>query len=397
MKNRTIALAFTLVIALSLGVFSTLPGVLAIGEVTPTPGAQPQPTQPPAPAEPLDDAAVEALFDQALSAFQAGNFEEAIRVMDEVLAADPENAEAWVVRGLAYGQQGDFERSIDDVTQAILLVPWAWDFYTFRGDAYAQAGEFNEALNDYGTALELNPRYEQAHASRSAVLRLLSRNDEARVYETIAQGIVAFESGSGVDAVGLYSDAISLAGGDERALAYAYYNRGLAFYTLEDLTSAIEDYTEAARNYPNMHDAYLARGIAYREDGDIESAGVDFLRRIELLENETVTETVPLGDTRDVEMAYGNVYRLSFEGRGGDTVTLAARDLEGVSVDPLIVLLNEAGEPIAGDDDFGGGLDSLIEDFRLPSDGIYTLVVSHANGGFNGVVRVTLGCTTDIC
>ena len=55
-----------------------------------------------------------------------------------------------------------------------------------------------------------------------------------------------------------------------------------------------------------------------------------------------------------------------------------------MGVDPLIALLDPDGTPIAGDDDMGGVLDSLVENFELPADGTYTLVVSHANGGYDG-------------
>ena len=46
--------------------------------------------------------------------------------------------------------------------------------------------------------------------------------------------------------------------------------------------------------------------------------------------------------------------------------------------------------PVAGDDDSGGDLNALIEDYVIPSDGTYTLVVSHAGGNPNGALRVLL-------
>jgi pre-peptidase len=93
-------------------------------------------------------------------------------------------------------------------------------------------------------------------------------------------------------------------------------------------------------------------------------------------------------------MAYRRVYAISFEGEAGQEINITARDFGGAFTDPLIALLGPDGEPIAGDDDFGGGLDSEIDNFELPEDGTYTLLVSHAEGGydfgFQGIVRVDI-------
>lgn len=114
------------------------------------------------------------------------------------------------------------------------------------------------------------------------------------------------------------------------------------------------------------------------------------MERITLLERQSFEDTIEVGGFIDVEMAYGNVYRITFEAQAGDIVTINARDLRQVFVDALIVLLDPDGVPIAGDDDFGGMLDAQIDLFALPVTGTYTIVVSHANGGFDGTIRVTL-------
>lgn len=58
---------------------------------------------------------------------------------------------------------------------------------------------------------------------------------------------------------------------------------------------------------------------------------------------------------------------------------------------PLILLCGEqAGNPLAADDDSGGNFDAAISDFSLPADGSYIAVLSHAGGGSAGAVRVLL-------
>jgi hypothetical protein len=143
-----------------------------------------------------------------------------------------------------------------------------------------------------------------------------------------------------------------------------------------------------------MHFAYLARGTSFRQAGDIQAAGSDFYNRITVLGTEFVDANLSIGSGVEIAMDYQRVVRIHFEGTAGAIITLSAREVVPASTDPLVALLDPDGNPIAGDDDTGGNLDSLIEDFELPISGTYTLLVSHAEGayaaGFDGIIRVAL-------
>lgn len=404
MRNRNVLPLLVIAGALLVSIFAATPRSLAISEVTatPTPGAAPTltpvPPQPsPTPLQILPTTVptqvpgstnVDDLIDQAVQAFQFGQFNQAIDLLNQALEIDPRNAEALAVRGIVYSQQGDFNRGVDDLTRAIEIVPYMWTYYTLRGDAFVALRELGQAMQDYDQSILLNPRYERAYRSRSALLFAQGDSTNATIDDLIAQGLASSALQNNSQAVEFFSAAIETRGGSTASYANAYYNRGLARYLSGDVAGAIPDYTSSLEFMSNMHDSYLARGIARRETGDLLGAGEDFMRRIEILEANTTNDSISANTALDVAMAYGNVYRLTFSGLGGESVTLSARDLDGVSVDPLIVLLGPDGVVLAGDDDFGGELDSLIADFRLPRDGTYTLVVSHANGGYDGTVRV---------
>lgn len=64
----------------------------------------------------------------------------------------------------------------------------------------------------------------------------------------------------------------------------------------------------------------------------------------------------------------------SFQGRAGQTVTIRADAAAGQSTDPQIHL-GFNGDILTMDDDGGGGYSSLIANYRLPSDGTYTIYV----------------------
>lgn len=74
----------------------------------------------------------------------------------------------------------------------------------------------------------------------------------------------------------------------------------------------------------------------------------------------------------------------SFEGRGGDIVTI---DLRSDAFDSVVLLFTADGTQIAQDDDGGGGLNARITRFRLPADGEYVIIVDGFRG-FTGERRL---------
>jgi hypothetical protein len=65
----------------------------------------------------------------------------------------------------------------------------------------------------------------------------------------------------------------------------------------------------------------------------------------------------------------------TFEGEEGQRVTIRCEAARGEDTDPRINLLDPDGDMITNDDDSGSGYNALIEDYRLPDDGTYTIKV----------------------
>ena len=71
-----------------------------------------------------------------------------------------------------------------------------------------------------------------------------------------------------IPAIAEYDKAIEL---DPR-YAPAYYNRGNAYYKLENVDQALADYDKAIELNPNYAPAYSNRGIAHRKLGNLGQA-----------------------------------------------------------------------------------------------------------------------------
>lgn len=390
--RKFFGLSFLFALLLSFGLMASMPMTsYAIDEVTPTPSPNQEEEE-----SDSDEIDVEALLDDGIELLSSGDFEEAIENMDIVLEVDEENTRALFIRGIALAQIGEFEASIDDFDTAIEIQPWVYEFYLYRGDVYRLAGNSTDALLDYEAAIDINPINANAYFRRSDLSYELGDDDTGDFDDLMVRAIEAAQDGDTDTALDFLDEATE-ADVDGSLIALAYYMRGSINMSNGENEDAFDDFTNAIEADDEMDNAYLARGILYRLDGDIEAAGQDFFLRMDIKIDEAVSETMEIGETIEIEMAYRRVVRIEFEGEAGQELTLSAREIGEAATDPLIVLLDPDGNPIAGDDDFGvgiNGLDSEIEDFELPEDGTYMLLVSHAEGayffGFNGLIEVEI-------
>ena len=81
-----------------------------------------------------------------------------------------------------------------------------------------------------------------------------------------------------------------------------------------------------------------------------------------------------------------------FAGQAGERVRIRMLRATG-ELDPLLLLSDGQGRELARDDDGGGGKNALIEDFRLPADGLYTITATRfelAQGQTSGPYRLEL-------
>ncbi|HAO13932.1 MAG TPA: serine protease [Planktothrix sp. UBA8407] len=110
-------------------------------------------------------------------------------------------------------------------------------------------------------------------------------------------------------------------------------------------------------------------------------------KRIELNGPE-VTDTLKQGDqVLPVDNSFYHVY--AFEGKAGQEVVI---EMNSKEVDSYLILLTEAGEELAQDDDGGGEKNAKIV-ATLPTDGTYILLVNSYEAGEAGAYRLHLKAT----
>jgi Flp pilus assembly protein TadD len=86
-----------------------------------------------------------------------GDYERATSDLGRAINLSPEDADAYLKRGMAYDTKGDYQHGITDFGMAIKLRPTSPTPYTMRGGAYELAGDRERAIADLEKALEIDP------------------------------------------------------------------------------------------------------------------------------------------------------------------------------------------------------------------------------------------------
>ena len=351
-----------------------------------------KPTPIPAPTALPEDFDIDRVLEDLLLLLKERAYNEAIILADGILKSQADSWEAHYYRGFAYERQNKLDEALSDYDAVLQIRPWDSGFWRLRGELKLKQSDPRQARSDFKRSLFYNPRALQTYSSL-ANLHERDVNPAIRdLYRAIVEARREHTQGAVNRAIDTLTEAIETfeRGTIPSELGYAHYTRATFLKGERKLDEALNDLTLALELQPDMQDYYLARGIIYDEMERARLGGADFYRRISLLERETVELELDFGESVMVEMVQGLVARLGFAGEAGQPVTIAARDHVGAGVDPLLVLLDGDGLPLTGDNDGGGQLDALISGYELPEDGVYTVALSHADGGYEGGIRVSL-------
>jgi tetratricopeptide (TPR) repeat protein/uncharacterized protein YraI len=277
---------------------------------------------------------------------------------------DLDSAEAFAERGRTAQNNGNDQASIDDYTCAIALNDQEPEYYNNRGISYENLNLYSEALDDYNKALELDENYWYAYNNR---------------------GNIYYYRGQYDTAIADYTASIEIRPVGDSAHV-PYYNRGNTYHERGEYQQALADYNEAINDNPNYERAYLGRATTYLVLND-ERAHADYLEWIEI--NAFDRQDTPLADINEpLALQDGRAFYITFDAQGTQVLDVSART--NSDADPLLVLLDPNGLPIASDDDSGVNLDAVMRDVSLPSSGTYTLVLGHAGGRDSGNVNLSI-------
>jgi len=177
----------------------------------------------------------------------------------------------------------------------------------------------------------------------------------------------------------------------------ALNNRCWSYSELGKLERAFNDCNALVNQDPNADYPYLNRGIINEQMGNMDNALADYSEWINRRGQQTMTHrNLDAVGTIDVPMSDGMVYFFPFDASTGQHITVTATSTQrDVDADPLLVIFDSNGQPLTANDDHGDWWDSYIN-FTAPSNGEYTIVMTHAGGSTDGQVQVALDVSDNV-
>jgi tetratricopeptide (TPR) repeat protein len=117
---------------------------------------------------------------------QLGKTESAMESCNALLAKNPGNRDALLIRSRIYAKQTEYPKAIDDVSKILFAAPDDREMYALRGQYYQEFTQHQHAISDFSKALLLDPQYAEAIYKRAYSYQQIGDFKSAiRDYETL--------------------------------------------------------------------------------------------------------------------------------------------------------------------------------------------------------------------
>jgi protein O-GlcNAc transferase len=213
-------------------------------------------------------------FERGLSALQAGNLNEAERLLQAVTHAQPTHIRALNLLGVVLGRLGRYAEAMASYDRALASAPNSAEAWYGRGMTLLAIGRPLEAIASFDNVLAAKPDFTQVHLLRAKLLADLGRREAAlagienllalapRLAEAwLGRSNILFEAGRYEEALSAADQAVA----SKPDLAEAWHARGNALNELNRHDEALAAYEKALSVSPNFAGAWHGRGNALKE------------------------------------------------------------------------------------------------------------------------------------
>ncbi|MEI6183296.1 MAG: tetratricopeptide repeat protein [Polynucleobacter sp.] len=234
---------------------------------------------------------LQLMLQQAIQAFQSGNFDSADSILKRVLQVDSKNLPALHILGLIKASQSNYREAAEYLARAARIHPDDASIQYNLAKALADSGNDKDALMHHKKAVALAPNNPEAWLSYGKTASNLGRYEDALVWYGNALSLkpdyaeASLNKGATLKELKRYEEAIAFA---EQALsinpnlAEAWSNKGIALKALKRYDDAIAQYDKALSLKPDYHEAWSNKGSALHELKRYDEAIVHFDKALSL-------------------------------------------------------------------------------------------------------------------
>jgi tetratricopeptide (TPR) repeat protein len=120
------------------------------------------------------------LLQKASAAASGGNFSDALGLVDEILARNPDNLEAWQIKGIGLGHLGRLEEGLGCLEEALKINPEIAKSWHYQAALLAHQGRAEAALRAIDQALRLDPQRGAGWTLKGEILASAGRGKDAQ-------------------------------------------------------------------------------------------------------------------------------------------------------------------------------------------------------------------------
>jgi len=214
---------------------------------------------------------IQQTFDLAMREHRSGRLNVAEQLYRQILAEQPEHADAMHFLGVIAHQSGQMDAAINLMRRAIALNPCLASARCNLGNALKDQGRLDEAIAAYRQAIALDANHAESHNNLGNALNdggqldaaiaeyrraIALRPDYAQAYSNL--GASLHSKGQPDEAIAASRQAIAL----QPDYVEAHCNLGAALYSAARVDEAIAAYQHAIVLRPNSVEAYSNLGAA---------------------------------------------------------------------------------------------------------------------------------------
>jgi tetratricopeptide (TPR) repeat protein/glycosyltransferase involved in cell wall biosynthesis len=200
----------------------------------------------------------------AIAHHQAGQFADAEKLYEQILAYQPENTIVLNLLGTLACQTDRLELGIAKIQAALEINPNYVDANFNLGNAIRESGDLESALRQYQKTISLKPDHIEAYRSLGQVLGKQSKFQEA---------------------ISNFQRAIAL----NPSYTEAYFDLAVTLYEQEDFEGAIAAYQKLITIAPNHFEVHNCLGVALERNGNSDEAIANFHQAIAINPNHAET------------------------------------------------------------------------------------------------------------
>jgi predicted O-linked N-acetylglucosamine transferase (SPINDLY family) len=234
---------------------------------------------------------IQFMLQQAIQAFENGNFDGADLILKRILEADSKNFLSLYILGLIKASQSKFREAADYLVRAARIQPNDASLQYNLAKALADSGNDKDALAHHKKAVTLAPNNSEAWLSYGLSTFNLGRFDEALAHYDKSlslkpdfsgawsnKGIVLYKLKRYDEAITHYDKALSL----KPDYAETWSNMGNTFKEIKRYEEAISYYDKALSLKPDYAEAWSNKGITLNELKRYDEALVHYDKALSL-------------------------------------------------------------------------------------------------------------------